>query len=118
MAAGHGQCQEYIDSATMMPTNAATDPTDRSMWPAMITMTMPIASTSTYELPLTMLIMLLGSSVLPVRIWNSTMMTTRAPRMPNWRPLDCAPPNILVRSRKWNPVFSGVGVVEVSLIAG
>ncbi len=27
----------------MMPVTAATDPTDRSMWPAMITSTMPIA---------------------------------------------------------------------------
>jgi hypothetical protein len=79
---------------------------------------MPIASTSTYELPLTMLIRLLGSSVLPpVMIWKNTTMMARAPRMPNWRPLDCAPPNIFVRSRTWNPAFSGVGVVEVSLIA-
>ena len=29
--------------ATTMPTNAATEPTDRSMWPAMITITMPMA---------------------------------------------------------------------------
>ena len=29
--------------ATVAPTNAATDPTDRSMWPAMITITIPIA---------------------------------------------------------------------------
>jgi hypothetical protein len=27
------------------PTNAATDPTERSMWPAMITITIPIART-------------------------------------------------------------------------
>lgn len=34
-----------INSATTMPTAAATEPTDRSMWPAMITRTIPIAMT-------------------------------------------------------------------------
>jgi hypothetical protein len=29
--------------ATTMPTNAAMEPTERSMWPAMITSTIPIA---------------------------------------------------------------------------
>ena len=32
-----------IAGRTTAPTNAATDPTDRSMWPAMITITMPMA---------------------------------------------------------------------------
>jgi hypothetical protein len=36
-----------IAMATTMPTNAAIDPTDRSMWPAMMTSTMPMARTST-----------------------------------------------------------------------
>ena len=33
----------YIEIVPDAPTKAQTEPTDRSMWPAMITMTMPIA---------------------------------------------------------------------------
>ena len=47
MATGHGTSNTYIDCATTMPTKAATEPTERSMWPATMTMTMPTASTST-----------------------------------------------------------------------
>lgn len=43
MPSHHGIPQSRIARATMMPVTAATDPTDRSMWPAMITSTMPIA---------------------------------------------------------------------------
>ena len=34
-------------TAETEPVRATTEPTERSMWPAMITMTMPIARTST-----------------------------------------------------------------------
>ena len=37
--------QSRIAMATQMPTNAATEPTERSMWPAMMTSTMPMART-------------------------------------------------------------------------
>ncbi len=43
IAAQVGQCHTDMDWATMIPTNAATEPTDRSMCPAMITMTIPSA---------------------------------------------------------------------------
>lgn len=42
MPAHHGMPKSRMAIATTMPTTAATDPTDRSMWPAMITRTMPI----------------------------------------------------------------------------
>ena len=43
MPTGQPTSASRITLATMMPVNAATEPTDRSMCPAMITMTMPIA---------------------------------------------------------------------------
>ena len=43
MASPPGKSHTAMDCATTMPTNAATDPTDRSMCPAMMTITMPIA---------------------------------------------------------------------------
>ena len=45
MPSGQASPQSAIDLATTMPVNAATEPTDRSMCPAMITITMPIDST-------------------------------------------------------------------------
>ena len=38
-----GRPQSRMEMATQMPTNAATEPTERSMWPAMMTSTMPMA---------------------------------------------------------------------------
>ena len=49
MASGQGRFQSAIALATTMPTNAATEPTDRSMWPATITITMPMARIRMYE---------------------------------------------------------------------
>ena len=42
-AQDQGMPQSRMAMATTMPTKAATEPTDRSMWPAMITITMPMA---------------------------------------------------------------------------
>ena len=47
--AHHGNFQFWIDSATQMPTTAATEPGARSIWPVMITNNMPTARISTYE---------------------------------------------------------------------
>ncbi|MET3800547.1 hypothetical protein ABID70_000502 [Clavibacter michiganensis] len=47
-AVPHGSPHSFMLSAATAPTVATTEPTDRSMWPAMITMTMPIARISTY----------------------------------------------------------------------
>ncbi len=47
MPSHHGNAQKLIDSAVQMPTTAATEPTDRSICPVMITNSMPMASTST-----------------------------------------------------------------------
>ena len=43
IAAHTGKSHTAMDCATTMPTTAATEPTDRSMCPAMMTMTMPSA---------------------------------------------------------------------------
>src|SRR6478735_480344 len=70
------------------PTNATTDPTDRSMCPATITMTMPIASTMTYAFCWMRLATLFGYSRRPsVSTWKSRTMTSRAATMPYWRTL-------------------------------
>jgi hypothetical protein len=66
-------------TAEIAPVSATTDPTDRSMCPAMITMTMPIASTRMYEYCRMMFVMLIGLSETPsVRIANRAMMATNA----------------------------------------
>ena len=49
IARGQGMFHSLIDLATMMPTKAATEPTDRSMWPMMMTITMPIARIRMYD---------------------------------------------------------------------
>ena len=38
-----GSPQSRMKRATQTPTKAATEPTERSMWPAMMTSTMPMA---------------------------------------------------------------------------
>ncbi len=43
MPSGHGTTSLPSVFATQIPTKAATEPTDRSMCPAMITITMPMA---------------------------------------------------------------------------
>ncbi len=42
-AIGHGMSLRTMNTAAMEPTNAVSEPTDRSMWPAMMTSIMPIA---------------------------------------------------------------------------
>jgi hypothetical protein len=46
-ATPQGRPQLFIAIAEIAPTIATTEPTERSMWPAMITITMPIARIST-----------------------------------------------------------------------
>ena len=43
MPSHHGQPHCTIMTPVAAPMNAATEPTDRSMWPAMMIITMPIA---------------------------------------------------------------------------
>lgn len=45
MPSGQGTSCSVIALATTMPVKAATEPTDRSMWPATITISMPTDST-------------------------------------------------------------------------
>ena len=47
IAIAGGKCQLAIEVATMIPTKAAMDPTERSMWPAIMTITIPMARIST-----------------------------------------------------------------------
>ena len=63
--------------------NAATDPTDRSMWPATMTSTMPIASTRMYPFCTIRFEMFCGRSRMPlvVIVKNSTT-AIRAMKMP------------------------------------
>ena len=73
-----------MSRATTIPTAAATDPTERSMCPAMMTRTIPMAMTRMYELPLKMLMTFSGLRTRPpVMIWKSTMSATSAKIMPN-----------------------------------
>ena len=46
----------------MAPVAATTDPTDRSIWPAMMMTTMPIARMRMYEFCTTMLLMFCGTN--------------------------------------------------------
>jgi hypothetical protein len=66
-------------TAETAPVSATTEPTERSMCPAMITMTMPMARIRMYEYCRTMLVTFVGfSESPPVRIANSAMITTNA----------------------------------------
>mgnify|MGYP006912542273 CR=1 FL=1 len=63
--------------------NAATEPTERSMWPATITITMPMARIRMYPFCTIRLEMFCGRSRMPwVRIENSTTTAMRAMKMP------------------------------------
>ncbi len=42
-ASGQGMSCSTISTAAMAPMNAVSEPTERSMWPAMMTSIMPIA---------------------------------------------------------------------------
>lgn len=65
--------------ADTAPVSATTDPTERSMCPPMITITMPMARIRMYEYCRTMLVRLPGASSTPsVRIANSAMIATNA----------------------------------------
>ena len=67
----HGRPHCTANTPEQAPTNAATEPTDRSMWPAMMTITMPIARTRMYPFCTTRFEMFCGRSRMPsVRIAN------------------------------------------------
>ncbi len=79
----HGRPHCTANTPEQAPTKAATDPTDRSMWPAMMTITMPIASTRMYPFCTTRFEMFCGRSRMPlVRIENSTTTAMSAMKMP------------------------------------
>ena len=81
--------------APAAPTNAATEPTDRSMWRATITITMPMARIRICAFCTTRLETFSGLSSTPsVVIWNRTTIAARAMIMPYWRIL---PRRMLVR---------------------
>ncbi len=67
---------------------AATEPTDRSMWPPMMTITMPMASTRMYEYWSTTLVRFSGLSSVPsVKNVNRATIATNAMKIPLWRRL-------------------------------
>ena len=79
MPTHHGWPCWITRTAETAPVSATTEPTDRSMCPPMIRMTIPIARTRMYEYWRTMLVMLPGLSSTPsVRTAKSATMTTRA----------------------------------------
>ncbi|CNL31784.1 Uncharacterised protein [Mycobacterium tuberculosis] len=95
------------------------------MCPMMMTITMPIARIRMYEYWLTTLMRFPDDSVSPVPFtihvstWKTTRMTTRLPRMPNWRSVEVPPPpNIFVMSLKWKPRFAVVESVVMRLLSG
>jgi hypothetical protein len=80
--------------ATTMPTNAAIEPTERSMCPATMTISIPMARIRMYEYWLTSEMRLPEFSVRPsVRIWNSRTIATNVKIIPNCRALEVVPPN-------------------------
>jgi hypothetical protein len=82
-AAHQGKPHCIIEIAEIAPTIATTEPTERSMCPAIITTTMPTARMSTYAFCWMRLLMLPGSRRRPlVRIWNRITITARAARIP------------------------------------
>ena len=50
-AAHHGRFNSLAAIAITIPENPATDPTERSIWPITITISIPSAKTNTYALP-------------------------------------------------------------------
>ncbi len=83
MASHHGQPQCCIMIATTPPMKPTIEPTDRSMWPAMMTMTMPAARIITYAFCWIRLATLFGSRSLPsVMISKSRTIAKSAPTMP------------------------------------
>jgi hypothetical protein len=65
--------------AATAPLTATSEPTDRSMCPAMITRIIPIARIRMYEFCTMMLLMFCGASMSPpVRIVNSSTIRTNA----------------------------------------
>ena len=82
-ARSHGMSHLVIMIAATAPTKAATEPTDRSMWRAMMTMTMPIARIRIDAFWVSRLVTLSGRSSTPsVLIWKNTTIATRAMTMP------------------------------------
>ena len=87
-ASGHGTSCLVIKIAPTAPTNAATEPTDRSMCRATITITMPIARIRIWAFWTTRFDTLSGLSSTPsVVIWNRMTIAARAMIMPYWRML-------------------------------
>ena len=87
-ARNHGTSCLVIRIAQTAPTNAATEPTDRSMWRATITITMPMARIRIWAFWTTRLETLIGLSSTPsVVIWNRMTIAARAMIMPYWRML-------------------------------
>ena len=87
-ASTHGMSYFVIRIAATAPVNAATDPTDRSMCRAMMTITMPIARIRIEAFWVNRLVRFSGRSRMPsVVIWKSTTMATSAMTMPYWRTL-------------------------------
>ena len=87
-AAPQGRSQTFILIAATAPTMATIEPTDRSMCPAMMTITIPMARMSTYAFCWMRLLTLPGYNRRPsVRIWNNATMITNAARRPYCRRL-------------------------------
>ena len=87
-ARNHGTSHLVIMIAEQAPTKAATDPTDRSMWPATITITMPMARIRIWAFCTTRFETLSGLSSTPsVVTWNRTTIAASAMIIPYWRML-------------------------------
>src|SRR6266545_659913 len=94
-ARNHGTSCLVIKIAPTAPTNAATEPTDRSMWRATTTSTIPMARIRIWAFWTTRLETLSGLSRMPsVVIWNRITIAAKAMIMPYWRMF---PRSVLVR---------------------
>ena len=91
-----GCCMRITSTAAVAPVSATTEPTERSMCPAMITITMPIARIRMYEYCSTMLVRLPAERKAGFRIAKNATIATKATRMPLWRRFRVARVNRLV----------------------
>ena len=85
-ASGHDTPMLTMSTAAIAPVTATTEPTDRSMCPAMMIRIIPIARIRMYEFCTMMFEMFCGCSNAPsVSTANSTMISANATKMPLWR---------------------------------
>src|SRR5690606_5281667 len=92
---GMGSPSRTTISAASAPTKAATEPTDRSIWPATMISNMPTAMMTMWLFCRNRLVRLTGRNRMPpVTTWKKAIMMISANRMPYSRMLRRMKPNV------------------------